>query len=181
MTIQNNMVEVSNIIKAFIEKSDFKTFLFSIGIAITVHKLWISDWLWTAVIWIGCYLISCLIIWIYKRFNEKHYITQLKKEENQQKIRERDLLYRRLDNTYNSFPFRIKHALIELYNLPQQNFSNVRILADIKNQGHILSVCCELQYNIGYISVEESYGSSIITIDDVLCEVLEKHTNDYNY
>ena len=93
MTIQNNMIEVSNIIKAFIEKSDFKTFLFSIGIAITVHKLWISDWLWTTVIWIGCYLISCLIIWIYKRFNEKHYITQLKKEENQQKIREREIYF----------------------------------------------------------------------------------------
>ena len=107
---------------------------------------------------------------------------QLERDKSQQEIYKREIYYKDLENIYNTLPIDIKQLLIELYNLPQQNYINVRILKNDLRHNLILIACQRFQVNYGeIITIQESFGSRIITIDAVFCEILGKHANLITY
>ena len=66
------MSELSDVLKVIIEKGGFKTFLFSVAVAIISQKLWLNDWLWSVVVFCGCFLLVSFIVWVKSRYDSAH-------------------------------------------------------------------------------------------------------------
>ena len=163
------MSVISDLIKTLIEKSDFKTFLLSLAVSVLAKKLFALDWMWTIIVFCACYLVKYLLIWVKSKCVVIHT-----------SCRERNDLRKRFCVIYASLPLSTKQALIELYNLPIQNFSNVRILNNFPEQQKIFQECNRVQDKLHLLTVERSIDSFIIKIDDVFCEVLAEHKSDFN-
>lgn len=169
------MSEFSDVLEVIIEKGGFKTLLASILGAISFYKLILDDWLWSVVVLCSCYLLFSFVIYIKDVIENKIELNKRDEELKQNRI----IRYNRLCIVYNSLPKITQQRLVELYKLPQQTYSNVRILNDFPRQSEILSMCYEVSRIHHIIGVEESMRSSIITIEDVFCDVLVKHLSDF--
>lgn len=169
------MSEFSDILKVIIDKGGFKTFLFSVAVAIISQKLWLNDWLWSVVVFCGCFLLVSFIVWVKSRYDSAVYEDKKEKQAEEAKAAQ----YKRLCIVYDSLNDITKQRLIELYKLPKQTYSNVRILNNMPYQYPILQVCYDMSQKYQVIDVEESVGSPIITIEGVFYNVLEKHAADF--
>lgn len=169
------MSEFSDILKVIIDKGGFKTFLFSVAVAIISQKLWLNDWLWSVVVFCGCFLLVSFIVWVKSRYDSAVYEDKKEKQAEEAKAAQ----YKRLCIVYDSLNDITKQRLIELYRLPKQTYSNVRILNNMPYQYPILQVCYDMSQKYQVIDVEESVGSPIITIEGVFYNVLEKHAADF--
>ena len=169
------MSEFSDVIKVIIDKGGFKTFLFSVAVAIISQKLWLNDWLWSVVVFCGCFLLVSFIVWVKSRYDSAVYEDKKEKQAEEAKAAQ----YKRLCIVYDSLNDITKQRLIELYKLPKQTYSNVRILNNMPYQYPILQVCYDMSQKYQVIDVEESVGSPIITIEGVFYDVLEKHAADF--
>lgn len=170
------MSEFSDVIKVIIDKGGFKTFLFSVAVAIISQKLWLNDWLWSVVVFCGCFLLVSFIVWVKSRYDSAVYEDKKEKQAEEAKATQ----YKRLCIIYDSLNNMTKQRLNELYKLPQQTYSNVRILNNMPYQHPILQVCCDMLHKYQAIAVEEGLGSYIITIDSEFYKILEKHAADFN-
>lgn len=173
------MSEFVDLFKVIIEKGGFKTFLFSVSIAIVSNKLWLNDWLWAIVIFCGCYLFVSFIVWLYKFVKSKCELTAYEKKKTKELVKEQDARYKRLCIIYDSLPKMTQQRLVELYKLPQQTYSNVRILSNMPYQHPILQACYNMAQKHYAIGVEESLGSYIITIESEFCDILAEHCSDF--
>ena len=173
------MSEVGDIVKIMIEKGGFKTFLASILGAILFYKLILDDWLWSVVVLCSCYLLFSFIVYVKDAIEHKIELSKKKSKNVEELKQDRIARYNRLCIVYNSLPKMTQQRLYELYKLPQQTYSNVRILNDFPRQRDLLSMCCDVSHKYHIIGVEESMGSSIITIEDIFCEVLAEHISDF--
>ena len=169
------MSEFSDVIKVIIDKGGFKTFLFSVAVAIISQKLWLNDWLWSVVVFCGCFLLVSFIVWVKSRYDSAVYEDKKEKQAEEARIAQ----YKRFCIVYNSLTPMTQQNLIELYKLPMQGYSNVRILNDFPRQSDLLRMCYEISHKYHIIGVEESMGSSIITIEGIFCEVLAEHISDF--
>ena len=169
------MADFVDLCKVIIEKGGFKTFLFSVAVAIVSYKLWLNDWLWSVVVFCGCFLLVSLLAWAKSRHISSVYEAKKKKQEEEEKAAQ----YKRLCVVYDSLDKMTKQRLIELYKLPQQTYSNVRILNNMPYQQPILQVCCDMLHKYQAIAVDEGLGSYIITIDSEFYKILEKHAADF--
>ncbi|MBQ7855198.1 MAG: hypothetical protein IJ352_09310 [Muribaculaceae bacterium] len=172
------MSEFSDFIKAIIDKVGFKTFLFSSVIAILSYKLWLYDWIWATAVFGVSYLITYGISQLYKSIVQ--YIKKANEEKKYKGIR-----YDNFCHIFNSLNSKAQHQLIDLYRLPQQKNSTVRILRDnIPGHDEILKGCQNIRYiyhDYYMMDIERGFGSHIITIDDVLCEVLAEMNKKSNH
>lgn len=173
------MSEFSDVIKVIIDKGGFKTFLFSVAVALISQKLWLNDWLWSVVVFCGCFLLVSFIVWICEWARNKYESAVYEDEKKKAAEEARDSQYNRFCIIYNSLPPLTQQRLIELYKLPQETYSNVRILNNMPYQYPILQVCYDMSQKYQVIDVEESVGSPIITIEGVFYNVLEKHAADF--
>lgn len=173
------MSEFSDVLKVIIEKGGFKTFLASILGAILFYKLILDDWLWSVVVLCSCYLFFSFVIYIKDVIKNKIELNKKKSKKVEELKQDRITRYNRLCIVYNSLPKMMQQRLIELYKLPQQTYTNVRILNDFPRQSELLSMCYEISHKHYVIGVEESIRSSIITIEDVFCDVLAEHLSDF--
>lgn len=173
------MSELSDVLKVIIEKGGFKTFLASILGAILFYKLILDDWLWSVVVLCSCYLLFSFVIYIKDVIKNKIELSKKKSKKVEERKQDRITRYKRLCIVYNSLPKMMQQRLIELYKLPQQTYTNVRILNDFPRQSELLSMCYEISLKHYVIGVEESIRSSIITIEDVFCDVLAEHLSDF--
>lgn len=169
------MSEFSDVIKVIIDKGGFKTFLFSVAVAIISQKLWLNDWLWSVVVFCGCFLLVSFIVWVKSRYDSAVYEDKKEKQAEEAKAAR----HKKLCIVYDSLNDITKQRLIELYKLPKQTYSNVRILNNMPYQYPILQVCYDMSQKYQVIDVEESVGSPIITIEGVFYNVLEKHAADF--
>ena len=170
------MSDISEVIKVIIEKTGFKTLIFAIAVSLTANKLWINDWVWTIVLFCITYLMTNLIIWV-SEYVKKRYCDYLIKIDLQQKIEKQNADNKsRMSTVFNSLPEEIKEDLIQLYKLPQEELSNIRILTttSIENT-RILNSCYNVRYKHYLLNIEESINSYIITIDEQLCSVIAEH------
>lgn len=170
------MSEISDIFKVVIEKTGFKTLIFSIAVSLTANKLWINDWVWTIVLFCITHLMTNLIIWV-SEYVKKRYCDYLIKIDLQQKIEKQNADNKsRMSTVFNSLPEEIKEDLIQLYKLPQEEHSNIRILktTSVEN-ARILNSCYNVLYKHYVLNIEESINSYIITIDEQLCGVIAEH------
>lgn len=174
------MSEFSDILKVIIDKGGFKTFLFSVAVAIISQKLWLNDWLWSVVVFCGCFLLVSFIVWIYEKISKYYESKAYERRKALEAKAMRDAQYNRRSIIYKSLPQMTQQTLVELYKLPQQDLPNVRILNNLRYQSNILQVCRNVQLKHNIINVEENYGSYIIHIEDVFCEVLAEHISDFN-
>jgi hypothetical protein len=169
------MSEFSDVIKVIIDKGGFKTFLFSVAVAIISQKLWLNDWLWSVVVFCGCFLLVSFIVWVKSRYDSAVYEDKKEKQAEEAKAAQ----YKRLCIVYDSLNDITKQRLIELYKLPQQTYSNVRTLNNMPYQHPILQVCCDMLHKYHIIDVEEGIGTYIITINSEFCKVLAEHISDF--
>lgn len=169
------MSEFSDVIKVIIDKGGFKTFLFSVAVAIISQKLWLNDWLWSVVVFCGCFLLVSFIVWVKSRYDSAVYKDEKEKQAEEAKATQ----YKRLCIIYDSLNNMTKQRLNELYKLPQQTYSNVRILNNMPYQHPILQVCCDMLHKYQAIAVEEGLGSYIITIDSEFYNILASHAKDF--
>ena len=173
------MSEIGDIVKILIEKGGFKTFLASLLGSILFYKLILNDWLWALVVFAGCYLVFRFVDWLWKQ-GVKRYESAIYKAERIQKAEDEKMAqYKRLCIVYNSLTPMTQQRLIELYKLPQETYSNVRILNNMPYQHPILQVCCDMLHKYHIIDVEEGIGTYIITIKSEFCEVLAEHISDF--
>ena len=173
------MSEVGDIVKIMIEKGGFKTFLASILGAILFYKLILDDWLWSVVVLCSCYLLFSFIVYVKDAIEHKIELSKKKSKKVEELKQDRIARYNRLCIVYNSLPKMTQQSLIELYKLPQETYSNVRILNNMPFQHPILQVCCDMLHKYHIIDVEESLGSYIITIDSEFNNILASHVKDF--
>lgn len=173
------MSEFSDVLKVIIEKGGFKTLLASTLGAILFYKLILDDWLWSVVVFCGCYLLCNLAVWAWLSVKKK--IKSIIYEESQILAgqAEKDNQCRKMNIVYSSLPKTAQQQLIELYKLPPQDFFNVRILNNMPYQQPILEVCYKMLDKYQLIGIEEGLGSFIITIDSEFYKILEKHATDF--
>jgi hypothetical protein len=171
------MSEFSDVIKVIIDKGGFKTFLFSVAVAIISQKLWLNDWLWSVVVFCGCFLLVSFIVWVKSRYDSAVYEDKKEKQAEEARIAQ----YKRFCIVYNSLTPMTQQNLIELYKLPMQGYSNVRILNDMYAHCNILQSCRNLQLkDHTMIKVEDNFGTTYtIYINDVFCKVLAEHISDF--
>ncbi len=176
------MSEFSDVIKVIIDKGGFKTFLFSVAVAIISQKLWLNDWLWSVVVFCGCFLLVSFIVWICEWARNKYKSAVYEDEKKKAAEEARDSQYNRFCIIYNSLPPLTQQRLIELYKLPTQVYSNVRILNDMYAHCNILQACRNLQLkDHTMIVVEENFGTTYtIHINELFCKVLAEHISDFN-
>ena len=176
------MSEFSDVIKVIIDKGGFKTFLFSVAVAIISQKLWLNDWLWSVVVFCGCFLLVSFIVWICEWARNKYESAVYEDEKKKAAEEARDSQYNRFCIIYNSLPPLTQQRLIELYKLPTQVYSNVRILNDMYAHCNILQACRNLQLkDHTMINVEDNFGTTYtIYINDVFCKVLAEHISDFD-
>lgn len=174
------MADFVDLCKVIIEKGGFKTFLFSVAVAIVSYKLWLNDWLWSVVVFCGCFLLVSFIVWIYEKINKYCESKAYERRKAMETKAMRDAQYNRWSIIYKSLPKMTQQRLYELYKLPQQNYSNVRIINNVIQQNDILQACRNIQLKHHVISVEESIGSYIIHIEDIFCDVLAEHISDFD-
>ena len=173
------MSEFSDVLKVIIEKGGFKTFIASILGAILFYKLILDDCLWAIVVLCSCYLVFSFLNYIKDLIESKIELNKKEAKRDEELKHDRIARYNRLCILYNSLPKIMQQSLIELYKLPQQAYSNVRILNDFPRQSGLLNMCYEVSRKHYVIGVEESIMSSIITIEDVFCDVLAEHVSDF--
>ena len=173
------MAEFTDLLKVIIEKVGFKTFLFSVAVTIVTNKLWLNDWQWSIVVFCGCYILVSFIVWLCKLIKCKCELTEYERKKSKELVESQNAEYKRMCIIYDSFPQMTQQRLIELYKLPQQTYSNVRILNDMPNQHSILQACSNVCLKYQVIGVKESLGSYIITIKSEFCDVLAKHYSDF--
>ena len=169
------MADFVDLCKVIIEKGGFKTFLFSVAVAIVSYKLWLNDWLWSVVVFCGCFLLVSFIVWVKNRYDSAVYEDEKEKQAEEAK----NAQHKRLCIIYDSLNDMTKQKLIELYKLPQQTYTNVRILDNMSYQYPILQVCYVISQKYQVINVEEGIGSPVIYIDSEFYKILEKHAADF--
>ena len=160
-----------DLFKVIIGKSGLRKMFFSIAIAIIVQKLCHIDYWWTIVVFCGCYLFSCFIVWLYK-------LSCYRLRKNKAKEEEEECSFKRLHVIYKSLPQNTQQQLIELYKLPEQDFVNIRVL-DCSHKD-ILDECEKVKSKYHLLGIEKGIGSYIITIDKVFCKVLAMHKSDFD-
>ena len=103
------MSEFSDVIKVIIDKGGFKTFLFSVAVAIISQKLWLNDWLWSVVVFCGCFLLVSFIVWVKSRYDSAVYEDKKEKQAEEAKATQ----YKRLCIIYDSLNNMTKQRLNE--------------------------------------------------------------------
>lgn len=167
------MSEFVDLFKVIIEKGGFKTFLFSVAIAIVSNKLWLNDWLWAIVVFCSCYLLTYLILCVFHHLKKKYdkYVKTKNMIEENKRYREEQI--KKINLIFNSLDENTKEALRELYSLPEQEFANKRIL-NHSQCNSIFSRCCRLD-KYHFFKIEKCCDSYIVTIDIIFYDVIGEH------
>lgn len=171
-------MELLEIIKLTIDKFNFKTFLASVAICISINLLWINNWIWAIVVFCCTYLLIYAITLGLEYLHKKYKRHTFRLEQNIRNERERMARYNKLSIIFKGFDTQTQQILIDLYGLPMQEYSNIKILS--RNEHiNILHKCDIINSTLNYyklFEIEYVENSAIITIDPVFNQVLEENT-----
>lgn len=171
-------MEILEILKHTIEKFNFKTLLVSVAISITSNLLWINNWIWSIVVFCCTYLLIYAITLVFEYLHKKYKRHTFRLEQNIRNERERTARYNKLSIIFKGFDTQTQQILIDLYGLPMQEYSNIKILS--RNEHiNILHKCDIINSTLNYyklFEIEYVENSAIITIDPVFNQVLKENT-----
>lgn len=169
----------TDLCKLFIEKGGYSAFLVSAILAL-LAKIFVFDWEKSFLV----FFCSLFLFYILSHLKNvcSSYCNNKKKQQKQHRenILKQDRRYKNLCVVYSSLSENDKQKLIELYKLPEETYRNVRIVK--YNQHEIRQICYTIASNYSahqIIGIEEGAGSYIITIDDLFCDILDKHVSDF--
>lgn len=170
-------MEILEILKLTIEKFNFKTLLVSVAICITFNLLWINNWIWSIVVFCCTYLLIYAITLVFEYLHKKYKRHIFRTQQDNRNKHERRAQYKKLSILFKGFDTQTQQILTDLYSLPMQEYSNIKILSRIEHI-NILQKCTILNSTLEHyklFEIEYVENSVIITIDPVFNQVLEKN------